>query len=144
MCSEAARWKLIDPTGSAPLLLWTVSARGIAKNLNSAREASHVNWSNQAIEAHVSWLTRLGLTLNPILNPINKKTAPNRATSFLHSKIAYTKPYGQYRKAHNKRLTPAISNQQIGLPLFTYHQWIYLVVALDLMTNYIHCSNERA
>lgn len=55
---ENGTLELIDPTGSR-LASWTVSARGIAKNLSSAREQATVNWSNQAIEAMFTWLTRL-------------------------------------------------------------------------------------
>jgi len=55
---EDGTLELMDPTGSR-LASWTVSARGIAKNLNSAREQATVNWSNQAIEAMFIWLTRL-------------------------------------------------------------------------------------
>ena len=55
---EDGTLELIDPTGSR-LASWTVSARGIAKNLQSAQEKATINWSNQAIEAMFTWLTRL-------------------------------------------------------------------------------------
>lgn len=55
---EDGTLELIDPTGSR-LASWTVSARGIAKNLNKAQEQASKNWSNQAVEAMFTWLTRL-------------------------------------------------------------------------------------
>ena len=55
---EDGTLELIDPTGSR-LASWTVSARGIAKNLNKAQILASKNWSNQAIEAMFTWLTRL-------------------------------------------------------------------------------------
>ncbi|WP_421848584.1 LPP20 family lipoprotein [Marinomonas sp.] len=55
---EDGTLELIDPTGSR-LASWTVSARGIAKNLNTAQEQASKNWSNQAVEAMFTWLTRL-------------------------------------------------------------------------------------
>lgn len=55
---ENGTLELIDPTGSR-LAAWTVSARGIANNLTSAQEQATTNWSNQAIEALFTWLTRL-------------------------------------------------------------------------------------
>ena len=55
---EDGTLELIDPTGSR-LASWTVSARGIAKTLQSAQEKATINWSNQAIEAMFTWLTRL-------------------------------------------------------------------------------------
>jgi hypothetical protein len=55
---EDGTLELIDPTGSR-LASWTVSARGIAKNLQGAQEKATINWSNQAIEAMFTWLTRL-------------------------------------------------------------------------------------
>ncbi|NVK74310.1 MAG: LPP20 family lipoprotein [Oceanospirillaceae bacterium] len=55
---EDGTLELIDPTGSR-LASWTVSARGIAKNLGKAQEQATINWSNQAIEAMFTWLTRL-------------------------------------------------------------------------------------
>ncbi|MBJ7537874.1 LPP20 family lipoprotein [Marinomonas transparens] len=55
---EEGTLELIDPTGSR-LAAWTVSARGIAKNKDSAAEKATTNWSMQAIEAMFVWLTRL-------------------------------------------------------------------------------------
>lgn len=55
---ENGTLELIDPTGSR-LAAWTVSARGIASSLTSAQEQATANWSNQAIEAMFTWLTRL-------------------------------------------------------------------------------------
>ena len=55
---EDGTLELLDPTGSR-LASWTVSARGIAKNLGKAQEQATKNWSNQAIEAMFIWLTRL-------------------------------------------------------------------------------------
>lgn len=55
---EDGTLELIDPTGSR-LASWTVSARGIAKNLSKAQEAATNHWSEQAIEAMFTWLTRL-------------------------------------------------------------------------------------
>ncbi|NLQ17479.1 hypothetical protein HGG82_07540 [Marinomonas sp. M1K-6] len=55
---EDGTLELIAPTGSR-LASWSVSARGIGKSLTSAQEKATVNWSNQAIEALFTWLTRL-------------------------------------------------------------------------------------
>ncbi|PYF79966.1 LPP20 lipoprotein [Marinomonas alcarazii] len=55
---EDGTLELIDPSGSR-LASWTVSARGIAKNLGKAQEQASYNWSKQAIEAMFTWLTRL-------------------------------------------------------------------------------------
>lgn len=55
---EEGTLALSDPTG-ARLASWTVSARGIGKNQASAEKEATINWSNQAIEAMFTWLTRL-------------------------------------------------------------------------------------
>lgn len=55
---EDGTLELIDPAGTR-LASWTVSARGIAKNLDKAQEQATINWANQAIEALFTWLTRL-------------------------------------------------------------------------------------
>jgi hypothetical protein len=55
---EDGTLELIDPAGTR-LASWTVSARGIAKNLDKAQEQATINWANQAIEAMFTWLTRL-------------------------------------------------------------------------------------
>ncbi|WP_111637545.1 LPP20 family lipoprotein [Marinomonas shanghaiensis] len=55
---EDGTLELIDPAG-ARLASWTVSARGIAKTLDKAQEQATSAWSNQAIEAMFTWLTRL-------------------------------------------------------------------------------------
>ena len=55
---EDGTLELFGPTGTR-LASWTVSARGIAKNLTSAQEKATQNWSKQAVEAMFTWLTRL-------------------------------------------------------------------------------------
>ena len=55
---ENGTLELLDPQGDL-LASWTVSARGIAKNQQAAESKASENWSQQAIEAMFTWLTRL-------------------------------------------------------------------------------------
>lgn len=55
---EEGTLELIDPTGSR-LASWEVSARGIAKTRQAAKQEATKNWSLQAVRAMFAWLTRL-------------------------------------------------------------------------------------